>query len=282
MQVKVMHHRLLSNGSSVLLADVQAQSDDRELMIDWVGVKGLSYPITVLDRVNETQQTVGSINMFVQLPAEMKGTHMSRFVEILERHRREITFRSVLAMLREMRERLDTDRARVEVSFPYFVTKTAPVSGAPGLVGYDCRMLGWMGRRERLHLQVTVPVTTLCPCSKEISQSGAHNQRGEVTVQVRLTSMLWIEELIEIVERCASCEVYSVLKRPDEKYVTERAYNHPVFVEDLVRDIASALQIRDEVAYFAVEAETLESIHDHNAYAYLTRRRDPDAPGGWR
>lgn len=277
-----MIQRLHSNGSSVLLADVQAELDDRNLTIDWVGVKDLSYPITVLDRERGTQQTIGSVNMLVQLDAVSKGTHMSRFVEILERHRQEITFRSVQAMLREMRERLETRRARVEVSFPYFVTKRAPISGAPALVGYDCKMLGWSGRRERLHLQVTVPVTTLCPCSKEISDSGAHNQRGEVTVQVRMRSLLWIEELIETVEQCASCEVYSLLKRPDEKFVTEKAYQNPVFVEDLVRDITTKLMTREEIEFLAVEAETLESIHDHNAYAFLTRRRDPEAPDGWR
>lgn len=277
-----MYQKHISNGRPLLLADVQAQTDNRALAIDWVGVKGLSYPITVLDREAGTQQTVGSVSMFVQLSDKVKGTHMSRFVEILEAHRHEITFRSIGAMLREMRDRLETQRARVEISFPYFVTKCAPVSGARGVVGYDCKMIGWIGETERLHLQVTVPVTTLCPCSKEISASGAHNQRGEVTCQVRLSALLWIEELIELVERCASCEVYSVLKRPDEKYVTEKAYNHPVFVEDLVRDIAAALMQRDEVEYLAVEAETLESIHDHNAYAYLTRQRDPATPGGWK
>lgn len=276
-----MNPRHLSSSTPILLADVQSQADTRALSIDWVGVKGLSYPITVLDREAGTQQTVGSVSMFVQLSDRVKGTHMSRFVEILEAHGREITFRSVVAMLREMRERLATERARVEVSFPYFVTKQAPVSGARGVVGYDCKMIGWSGREERLHLQVTVPVTTLCPCSKEISASGAHNQRGEVTVQVRLSALLWIEELVEITERCASCEVYSVLKRPDEKFVTEKAYAHPVFVEDLVRDIAAELMKRDEVQFLAVEAETLESIHDHNAYAYLTRSRSPLAAGGW-
>lgn len=262
------------------LADVQARPDHRDLVIDWVGVKGLHYPITVLDRAHGTQRTVGSVNMLVQLPAGVKGTHMSRFVEILERHRGEITFRSVRAMLGEMQDLLDARAALVEVAFPYFVTKLAPVSGARGLVGYDCRLTGRLGPHERLQLDVKVPVTTLCPCSKEISASGAHNQRGVVTVKVHLTGLLWIEELVEIVERCASCEVYSVLKRPDEKYVTEKAYDHPMFVEDLVRDVAVALMERDPVAHFVVEAENLESIHDHNAYALLERTRHPD--GAWR
>jgi GTP cyclohydrolase I len=277
-----MSQRLVDPQASTVLADVQSRPDDRRLAVDWVGVKGLSYPITVLDRAHTTQQTVGSVSMFIQLSGAVKGTHMSRFVEILERHRREITFRSIIAILREMRERLEAERAKVEVSFPYFITKRAPITGVRGVVGYDCQLIGWLEPSERLHLRVAVPVTTLCPCSKEISQSGAHNQRGEVTVEVRLNSLLWIEELVEIIERCASCEVYSVLKRPDEKFVTEKAYAHPVFVEDLVRDIAAVLMSRDEIDYFSVEAETLESIHDHNAYAKLSRGRDPSGTGGWR
>ncbi|MFH2007137.1 MAG: GTP cyclohydrolase FolE2 [bacterium] len=268
--------------ASETLADVQALPDDRSLVIDWVGVKGLSYPITVLDRDSGTQRTVGSVTMLVRLPATQKGTHMSRFVEILEKYHNEITLRSVQAMLREMQDRLDSERARVEVSFKYFINKHAPVTGARGRVGYDCTLMGRTGVPDRMHLEVRVPVTTLCPCSKEISQGGAHNQRGAVTVKVRLRGMLWLEELVEMVERCASCEVYSVLKRPDEKFVTERAYEHPVFVEDLLREIAAELMRREVVELFTVEAETLESIHDHNAYGTLSRVRDPDAETGWR
>jgi GTP cyclohydrolase IB len=261
------------------LTDVQGLPDYRALTIDWVGVKGLHYPITVLDRENGTQRTVGSVAMLVQLPGGVKGTHMSRFIEILERHRGEITFRSVRAMLSEMQRLLEAQETLVEVAFPYFVTKLAPVTGSRGLVGYDCQLTGRGGPRERLQLSVKVPVTTLCPCSKEISATGAHNQRGVVTVKVRLTGLLWIEDVVEIVERCASCEVYSVLKRPDEKYVTEKAYRNPVFVEDLVREVALALMARETVTHFVVEAENLESIHDHNAYAYLERTRTED--GGW-
>lgn len=270
-----------ASGSSTDLADVQSRPDDRALAINWVGVKGLSYPITVLDRAVGQQATVGSVSMLVRLPQEQKGTHMSRFVEILEEHHTEITLPSVQSMLQEMQERLGSERARIEVAFPYFITKEAPVSRAKGLVGYQVQLAGRTGIRDRLELRVEVPVTTLCPCSKEISEVGAHNQRGSVTVLVRLRGMLWLEDLVEMVERSASCEVYSVLKRPDEKYVTERAYRHPVFVEDLLREIAAELMQRDVVEHFVVEVETIESIHDHNAYGYLCRTRDDDAPGGW-
>jgi len=270
-----------SRASSLVLADVQSRSDDRSLAIDWVGVKGLSYPITVLDRVQGTQATVGSVTMLVRLPQEQKGTHMSRFVQILEEHHTEITLSSVQAMLQEMQQRLGSERARIEVVFPYFITKEAPVSRARGLVGYNVQLAGRTGIQDRLELRVEVPVTTLCPCSKEISEVGAHNQRGTVTVLVRLRGMLWLEQLVETVERCASCEVYSVLKRPDEKYVTERAYRHPVFVEDLLREIAAELMQRDVVEHFVIEVETSESIHDHNAYGYVSRTRDDTSPTGW-
>ncbi len=265
-----------------LLADVQSRVDDRRLAIDWVGIKDLSYPITVLDRARGRQQTVGRVTMLVRLPQQQKGTHMSRFVEILGEHHTEITLSSVQSMLEELEDRLGSERARVEVDFPYFITKEAPVTGARGLMGYNVRLAGRTGIRNRMELQVKVPVTTLCPCSKEISESGAHNQRGEVTVLVRLCGMLWLEEIVELVERCASCEVYSVLKRPDEKFVTERAYSRPVFVEDLLRDVASELMQRDVVEHFAVEVETIESIHDHNAYGYLSLTRDDTQPSGWR
>jgi len=266
----------------VSLADVQSLPDDRALSIDWVGIKGLKYPITVLDRALGKQQTVGSITMLVRLPQERKGTHMSRFVEILGEHHTEITLASVQSMLEEMQRRLGSERARIEVQFPYFVTKEAPVTRTPGLVGYSVQLTGRTGIRDRMELRVEVPVTTLCPCSKEISEVGAHNQRGMVTVVVRLQGMLWLEDLVEAVERCASCEVYAVLKRPDEKFVTEHAYRHPVFVEDLLRDIAANLMERDEVEHFVIEVETIESIHDHNAYGYLSRTRDAESPSGWR
>lgn len=271
-----------SPGSSTSLADVQSRPDDRALAIDWVGVKGLKYPITVLDRAQGKQQTVGSVTMLVRLPQERKGTHMSRFVEILGEHHTEITLASVQSMLAEMQRRLGSERARIEVRFPYFITKEAPVTRTRGLVGYNVQLAGRTGIRDRMELRVEVPVTTLCPCSKEISEVGAHNQRGVVTALVRLQGMLWLEDLVETVERCASCEVYSALKRPDEKFVTERAYRHPVFVEDLLRDVAAELMERDVVEHFVIEVETIESIHDHNAYGYVSRTRDAQAPTGWR
>jgi GTP cyclohydrolase I len=260
------------------MIDVQNQPDDRNIPIDKVGVKNIRYPITVLDRMNGTQQTVASINMYVNLPHHYKGTHMSRFVELLSEHSNNINLRNLPDILEEMKERLEAQSAHIEMEFPYFLNKSAPVSGAQGLMEYNISFRGSLnGQGMDLVVEVAVPVTTLCPCSKEISACGAHNQRGVVRLAVRFKRFIWIEDLIRLVEASASSEVFSVLKREDEKQVTERAYANPMFVEDVVREVAMKLQDDPNIVWFAVDSENFESIHNHSAYAYI--ERDKRAPG---
>ncbi|OAG28248.1 GTP cyclohydrolase FolE2 [Thermodesulfatator autotrophicus] len=257
------------------LKDVQSLPDYRQIEIDKVGIKGIRYPVSVLDRHKGIQHTIAEINMYVDLPHHFKGTHMSRFVEILNEFRHEIHIKKILCILQEMRKRLTAKVAHIEMSFPFFMEKEAPVSKAVGLMGYNCRILGSMGENFRdLVLEVEVPIMTVCPCSKEISAKGAHNQRGIVRVKVRFKKFIWIEELIEIVEKCASSPVYPLLKRTDEKFVTEWAYDHPMFVEDVVREVCSRLTENQEITWFSVEAENFESIHAHNAYAFIERNKN--------
>jgi len=255
------------------MEDIQNHKDSRNIDIDHVGVKGIRYPITVLDKDMGEQQTVAEINMYVNLPRYYKGTHMSRFVEILNEHSRRISIRNVTAILEEMKERLDAESAHMEIIFPYFIEKAAPVTGIKGLMEYKCAFKGSLNDGSDLVLMIYVPISTLCPCSKEISDFGAHNQRGEVRLQVRFKKFVWIEDLIKLVELSASVDVYSILKREDEKYVTEKAYQNPMFVEDIVRDIAVKLKKDPNITWFAVESENFESIHNHNAYAYIEKHK---------
>jgi GTP cyclohydrolase I len=257
--------------------DVQNMSDHRNIDIDKVGVKNVKYPIVVLDKTNGTQHTIADINMYVSLPRNYKGTHMSRFVEILHAHKNMINMKDFPSILREMKERLNAESAHMEVRFPYFIRKEAPVSGTPGYLEYTCGFVGHMdefGVMKDFTVSVSVPVTTLCPCSKEISDCGAHNQRGIVSVAVQFKRFFWIEDLIGIIEDCSSCDIYSVLKRQDEKYVTEKAFANPKFVEDVVRDVAERLGKEANITCFVIEAENFESIHNHSAYAYLERRNE--------
>jgi len=258
------------------MRDIQSEEDPRRIEIDKVGVKELSYPIIVLDRANKLQHTVARVNMFVNLPHNFRGTHMSRFVEILNKYRGQITMKNMGPILRKMREVFRAESAHLEIDFPYFVEKEAPVSKAKSLMSYGCRFIGSLSKKEDFLLEVRVPVNTLCPCSKEISERGAHNQRGEVRLQVRFKEFVWIEELISLVEASASSGLYSLLKREDEKWVTENAYDHPAFVEDVVRSVAEKLLNDPNITWFAVEAETQESIHNHNAYAFLERGSGSD------
>jgi GTP cyclohydrolase I len=253
------------------MEDIQNHRDNRNVDIDQVGVKGIRYPITVLDKDMGEQQTVAEINMYVNLPRYYKGTHMSRFVEILNEHSRRISLQNFSEILEEMKDRLNAESAHMEMSFPYFISKSAPVTGVSGLMEYKCAFKGSLNSGSDLVMMIHVPISTLCPCSKEISEFGAHNQRGEVRLQVRFKKFVWIEDLIKLVEESASCEVYSVLKREDEKYVTERAYQNPMFVEDIVRDIAVKLSSDPNITWFTVESENFESIHNHNAYAYIEK-----------
>ncbi len=255
------------------MKDIQNHKDDRNIDIDQVGVKEIHYPITVLDKDMGEQQTVAKINMYVNLPRYYKGTHMSRFVEILNEHSQRISLQNFSGILEEMKKRLNAESAHMEITFPYFINKAAPVTRSEGLMEYECTFKGSLHKGPDLVTMIQVPISTLCPCSKEISDWGAHNQRGQVRLQVRFKKFIWIEDLIRLVEESASSDVYSVLKREDEKYVTEKAYNHPMFVEDIVRDIAQKLNEDRNITWFAVESENFESIHNHNAYAYIEKNK---------
>jgi GTP cyclohydrolase I len=242
------------------------------LRIDKVGVRGLRIPLQVRDKSHQLQNTVARVGMFVDLPKEFKGTHMSRFVEVLNSHGSVVHVENIPDMLRAMQAKLQAQTAHLEMEFPYFLVKKAPVSGKEGVLDYNVRFDAAMnGNDLDFLLTVRVTVTTLCPCSKAISKYGAHNQRGEVTVQVRSDRIVWIEEIISLVESSGSSEMYSLLKREDEKAVTERAYENPVFVEDLVRNVALRLNAHPDVAWYKVEAENYESIHNHNAYACIEK-----------
>jgi GTP cyclohydrolase I len=254
--------------------DVQGHPDTRRIPINRVGIKDIRHPVKVRDRSDGEQHTIATFNMYVNLPHNFKGTHMSRFVEILHGER-EISVESFGAMLEKMTSRLEADAGHIEMTFPFFVMKKAPVSGVESLMDYRATLIGEQrnGKAETW-IRVVVPVTSLCPCSKKISDYGAHNQRSHVTIKAKLRRHLWIEELIDIAESEASCELYGILKRPDEKYVTERAYENPKFVEDLVRDVAKRLNDEDRIAAYVVEAENFESIHNHSAYALIERDKD--------
>src|SRR5215831_8640212 len=256
------------------IEDVQGRADTRRLPINRVGIKDIRHPVRLKDRSAGEQHTIAKFNMYVSLPHNFKGTHMSRFVEILHGER-EISVESFRAMLGTMTTRLEADTGHIEMSFPFFVNKQAPVTGVESLMDYQATLIGEHHHGEtQMWVQVEVPVTSLCPCSKKISDYGAHNQRSHVTIKVRLRSHIWIEELIEIAESEASCELYGILKRPDEKYVTERAYDNPKFVEDMVRDVAVRLNDEPRVAAYVVESENFESIHNHSAYALIERDKD--------
>jgi GTP cyclohydrolase IB len=255
---------LQSNGqvpSSTAIEDVQGRADSRQIPINKVGVKDVYHPVRVKDRSRGEQHTIANFNMYVALPHNFKGTHMSRFVEVLHRN--------------EMTEKLDAESGHIEMEFPYFVMKKAPVSGVESLMDYKASLIGeFHDGRSELWLKVIVAATSLCPCSKRISDYGAHNQRSHITIKARVEGHMWLEELIDIAESEASCEVYGILKRPDEKYVTERAYDNPKFVEDLVRDVAVRLNQEERVRAYVVEAENFESIHNHSAYALIERDKE--------
>lgn len=257
------------------MVDIQSQKDERQISLDHAGVSDLRYPIVVLDQAREKQSTIATLQMSVSLPKEFKGTHMSRFLEVLGQHRGEVTMRTLPTILTALKERLDAASARIEVRFPYFLERAAPVTGALGLMDYECSFIGESnGTGADFILGVRVPVTSLCPCSKAISDYGAHNQRGFITIDVTAhggreasPAIIWIEELVAIAEKSASAPVYPLLKREDERYVTMQAYDNPVFVEDMVRNVAVELQLDARIAWFRVHAVNHESIHNHSAFA---------------
>ncbi|CAB3757203.1 GTP cyclohydrolase FolE2 [Paraburkholderia solisilvae] len=253
-----------------VMPDVQSTVDTRQIPIQRVGVKGVRHPLTVRTQDGAVQPTVGVWNFDVHLPAQQKGTHMSRFVALLEERSEALDLAAMRTMLAAMLEKLEARAGRIEVSFPYFVNKTAPVSGVQSLLDYEVTLAGDLRDGvARIFLKVLVPVTSLCPCSKKISQYGAHNQRSHVTINAELAGDVAIEELIRIAEEEASCELWGLLKRPDEKFVTERAYDNPKFVEDLVRDVAQRLNADERIVAYVLEAENFESIHNHSAYALI-------------
>ena len=254
------------------LHDKQSERDHRELRIDKVGVRGLRFPIQIRDKAHSLQNTVATIGLFVDLPKEFKGTHMSRFIEVLNAHGNVVHVENITEILYAMQKKLNAATAHLEMEFPFFLEKNAPVSGMKSVMNYTARFDATaIGKEIDFMLTVKANVTTLCPCSKAISAYGAHNQRGEVTVQIRSTKAIWIEDLIAIIESSASSELFSLLKRQDEKAVTERAYENPVFVEDLVRNIALKLNAHPDVTWYKAEAENYESIHNHNAYACIEK-----------
>ncbi|NOU00867.1 MAG: GTP cyclohydrolase I FolE2 [Gallionella sp.] len=254
------------------IPDVQSSEDIRHIAINRVGIKGIRHPVKVKDKSVGVQHTIAMFNMYVHLPHNFKGTHMSRFVEILNEHEREISVESFESILREMVVRLEAQSGYIEMNFPYFVNKTAPVSGVKSLLDYDVTLIGEIvDDKVSVTMKVLVPVTSLCPCSKKISERGAHNQRSHVTLTLRTNRFVWIEDAVRIAEEQASCELYGLLKRPDEKYVTERAYDNPKFVEDMVRDVAAVLDADERIDAYTVESENFESIHNHSAYALIER-----------
>ncbi|MCW8905774.1 MAG: GTP cyclohydrolase FolE2 [Sedimenticola sp.] len=260
------------NNQALILEDIQNSVDERQIPINKVGVKGIRHPAVVKDRSGGEQRTIADFSLYVSLPKHFKGTHMSRFIEIINEHEKEITVRSFHEMLFEINSRLEAETSLVEMHFPYFIEKSAPVTGVKSLMDYDISFIGELNRSNlSVSIRVAVPATSLCPCSKGISEYGAHNQRSLITVTARIGGFIWIEELIDLIEGEASCDLYSVLKRPDEKYVTEKAYDNPKFVEDIVRDIANRLNVDKRVTSYSVESENFESIHNHSAYALITR-----------
>ena len=266
----------MSHSGTPAIADVQGSADTRQLAIDKVGIKDIRHPVRVNDRSGGEQHTIATFNMYVNLPHNFKGTHMSRFVEILNQHEYEITVDSFREMLREMTGRLEAESGHIEMNFSYFINKAAPVSGVQSLMDYDVTLIGEIiDGKPKMNIKVVVPVTSLCPCSKKISEYGAHNQRSHVTVNAQTSGFVWIEDLIDLVESEASCELYGLLKRPDEKYVTEKAYNNPKFVEDMVRDVAGRLNADNRIRAYTVESENFESIHNHSAYALIEHVKDP-------
>ncbi len=257
-----------------ILKDVQNEPDARKLEIQRVGIKGIKYPIYVLDKLNKYQHTIATIEIGVDLPHHFKGTHMSRFIEIINSYRKGIAVKNFKEILLAIKKRLHAKSSYLAIEFPYFIEKKAPVTKSKSLMSYNCTFSGTLGESFDFFLEVNVPVTTVCPCSKSISLDGAHNQRGNVKVKIRSEGLVWIEDIVQIIESSASCDIFAILKRADEKYVTEKAFSNPMFVEDIVREVALRLMEDKKIIWFSVEAENYESIHNHNAYAFIERKRD--------
>ena len=265
----------MNQAANTEIPDVQGSADNRKIAINKVGIKDIRHPVVVKDRSDGLQHTIATFSMYVFLPHHFKGTHMSRFVKILNDHEKEISNKSFKEMLVEMSELLEAESGYIEMNFPFFINKKAPVTGVESLLDYDVSLIGEIKDGvTQTRIKIQIPVTSLCPCSKSISDYGAHNQRSHVTVNVKTDGFIWIEEIIEMVEKQASCELYGLLKRPDEKHVTERAYDNPKFVEDMVRDVAGKLNEDDRIRSYILESENFESIHNHSAYALIEHDKD--------
>jgi len=275
---------LKNKGKSMISEDIQNRPDYRQIEIQKVGVKNIKYPIIVKDKKNKIQHTIATFNMYVNLPHHFKGTHMSRFIELLNEYRQGIDLNNIHQILAKMKKKLNAASAHVEIEFPYFIEKTAPISKSKSLLEYTCRFIGSTDNNgyTQLTVGIDVPITTLCPCSKAISKRGAHNQRSKVSVHLRFKKFFWIEDVIQLIEKSASAPIYPLLKRRDEKFVTELAYDNPMFVEDVVRTIAEKLAANPNFTWFTVESENMESIHNHNAYAMVEKNGIINQPSGKR
>lgn len=267
-----MNSPVNSGLANKMMPDVQSMADTRQIAINKVGIKSIRHPMVIKDKSATVQHTIAMFNMTVHLSHDAKGTHMSRFVEILNHNKHEVSVVSFEKILRDMVTKLGVQSGYVEMTFPYFINKAAPLSGVQSLLDYDVTFIGEI-KNGLYHftLKAVVPVTSLCPCSKEISERGAHNQRSHITLTVNASQAVWIEELVRFAEDEASCELYSMLKRTDEKYVTEHAYDNPKFVEDVARDVAVALNRDARIESYTIEVENFESIHNHSAYARIER-----------
>jgi GTP cyclohydrolase I len=255
------------------IPDIQAKPDSRKIAIDRVGVKSVRYPIRLREKGGGEQQTVATVDMYVSLPHHQKGTHMSRFLEVLNEYAHPLTPDCISVVARAIRERLNAELAHIRIAFPYFIQKEAPVTRAPGLMDYEVVFEATCNHNDDFVMRVKAPATSLCPCSREISEYGAHNQRCEIEAAVRTGGTMWIEDLVEHLEEAASAPVYACLKRPDEKFVTEQAFDNPKFVEDIVRDLASGLEGDERVEWYSISSENFESIHNHSAFAEITRSK---------
>ena len=250
------------------MVDVQNSQDNREVPLEKVGVKNVKYPIQVLDKFNKVQSTTATVDLFVNLPHHFKGTHMSRFIEVFHKYHKDLSMNQFMNMLEEIRTKLDSQKAYGKITFLYFIEKEAPVSKSKSFMEYKCSYEAEVSENEKkFYVWIDVPVATLCPCSKAISEYGAHNQRGIVSVKLLYSDFFWIEDVISMIENCASTQLYSILKRQDEKFVTEKAYENPRFVEDMVREVYLGLKNMNFKG-FSVECTNFESIHNHDAYAY--------------
>ena len=260
------------------LQDTQNNADSRNIPINRVGIKDIAYPILITDKDKITQNVIGNFVMSVSLPPEKKGTHMSRFVEVIDKQKKAISVENFEDLVKTTAKTLQSDTAFISLDFTYFKNKSAPVTGVKSLLDYKVNFSAESkNNRHNKFITVTVPVTSLCPCSKNISDYGAHNQRSNISATIRLKETIWIDEIIEILENQASCQIYGLLKRPDEKYVTEEAYNNPKFVEDMIRDLAITLNKDDRVLAYKIESENFESIHNHSAYAYIEKDKTKDS-----